>query len=198
MALIKTIDITPGGTTPTIYVSQDDVGRTITVAVTDGTDWYDLTDKTVKLQGTKPSGLGYSVNGTVNGHQVTFTTTKAMTDEYGKIASEIVVTSGQTVIGSCNCILSVEKNPHPDWTPDGSIEDIIPEAQQILINLQTANAEADANIATMASLKNAAEAAADEAEAAADRAESVFSIAGNVAFAINPDKSVTVTFTEEE
>lgn len=42
-----------------------------------------------------------------------------------------------------------------------------------------------------------AAASADEAEAAADRAESVFSIAGNVAFAINPDRSVTVTFTEE-
>lgn len=44
----------------------------------------------------------------------------------------------------------------------------------------------------------AAEASASEADAAADRAESVFSIAGDVAFAINPDTSVTVTFTEEE
>ena len=44
----------------------------------------------------------------------------------------------------------------------------------------------------------AAAASADEANAAADRAESVFSIAGNVAIAINPDTSVTATFTEEE
>lgn len=135
----RNINITPGGTTPVIHVSQNDVGRTIILNITDGNDWYDLTGCTVKLQGTKPSGLGYTVAGTVNGHTVTIITTKQMTDEYGNIASELNVTKNDLAIGTANLILAVERDPHPEHTTDGSVEELIP---TITLLMETAEAYA--------------------------------------------------------
>ena len=97
MPQIKNIDITPGGATPVLYVSQNDVGRSVTVNIKDGAGYYDLTGCSVVLAGTKPSGLGYTVSCTVNGHQVTIETTKQMTDEEGSIASEFKITSGDGI-----------------------------------------------------------------------------------------------------
>lgn len=139
MAETRNINITPGGTTPVIHVSQNDVGRSITMNVTDGDGWYDLTGSTVKLQGIKPSGLGYTVEGTVSGHTVTVVTTKQMTDEHGNIASELKVTKNNTVIGTANIILAVERDPHPDHTTDGSLDEIIP---TITLIMETAEAYA--------------------------------------------------------
>ena len=139
MAETRNINITPGGTTPVIHVSQNDVGRSITMNVTDGDGWYDLTGSTVKLQGIKPSGLGYTVEGTVSGHTVTIVTTKQMTDEHGNIASELKVTKNNTVIGTANIILAVERDPHPDHTTDGSLDEIIP---TITLLMETAEAYA--------------------------------------------------------
>lgn len=139
MAETRNINITPGGTTPVIHVSQNDVGRSIAMNVTDGDGWYDLTGSTVKLQGIKPSGLGYTVEGTVSGHTVTIVTTKQMTDEHGNIASELKVTKNNTVIGTANIILAVERDPHPDHTTDGSLDEIIP---TITLIMETAEAYA--------------------------------------------------------
>lgn len=135
----RNVNITPGGTTPVIHVSQNDVGRSVTINVTDGDGWYDLTGSTVKLQGIKPSGLGYTVEGTVSGHTVTIVTTKQMTDEHGNIASELKVTKNNTVIGTANIILAVERDPHPDHTTDGSLDEIIP---TITLIMETAEAYA--------------------------------------------------------
>lgn len=135
----RNVNITPGGQPPIIHVSQNDVGRTITLNVTDGTGWYDLTGCTVVLAGIKPSGLGFTVNGTVSGHTATIVTTKQMTDEYGNIACELKVTAGTTKIGTANMILAVEKDPHPEHTTDGSVEELIP---TITLLMETAEAYA--------------------------------------------------------
>ena len=142
MAQIKNVDITPGGIqSQVINVSQDDVGREVVINVKDGSGQYDLTGCSVKLAGLKPSGLGFSVDGAVDGHKVTITTTKQMTDEYGQIACELQIIDGDdNKIGTANMILAVEKNPHPDHTTDGSIDELIPE---ITILVERAEAAAE-------------------------------------------------------
>lgn len=137
----RNVNITPGGTTPVIHVSQNDVGRSVTINVTDGDGWYDLTGSTVKLQGIKPSGLGYTVEGTVSGHSVTIVTTKQMTDEHGNIASELKVTKNNTVIGTANIILAVERDPHPDSTTDGSADELISELTILVERVEAAVAK---------------------------------------------------------
>ena len=141
MAQIKTLDITPAKIQmPVIEVSQFDIGRDVIIHMKDGSDWYDLTGLTVKLQGTKPSGFGYSVTGTVDGHDVTFTTIYDMTSESGFILSEVSIIDGTNVIGSQNVMLHVKASPRPPEIVDGSPETILPEMRE-LVNRAEAAAE---------------------------------------------------------
>ena len=193
------VDITPGyEQSKIIYVSQYDVGREFKINLTDGTDGYTIPAQTVaKIAGTKPSGLGFQVQGTISGSQITFTTTSGMTDEAGRIPVEISLTKGTTIIGSKNLYLDVEEAPHRPDTPDGSKEFTIPELTLILQELTAANEEADENIAEMVQLKNRAEEAAEDAEHSAEIAAQVFSVVGNASFAVAQDGGVSMIFTEE-
>lgn len=144
MPQTKNINITPGQMpTQVIHVSQNDVGREIILNIKDAEGWYDLTGCTVSLAGLKPSGLGYTVAGTVSGHQVTIVTTKQMTDEYGSIASELKIASGNNIIGTANIILAVERDPHPDHTTDGSVDTLIPEITILVERVEAAVAKAE-------------------------------------------------------
>lgn len=125
------IDLTPNASyTETISVSQDDVGREMVIDLyKDGTAYTPTSGTVITMQGTKPSGLGYSITGTASGSSVTFLTTAAMTQEFGRFASELVLTNGTTVIGTANFWLFCEKNPHPANSTDGTLE-TIPELTQ--------------------------------------------------------------------
>ena len=118
------IDLTPNASyTETVSVSQDDVGREIAIDLyQDGAAYTIPSGTTITMQGTKPSGLGYTITGTNGTTSVTFLTTAAMTQEAGRFASELVLTNGSTVIGTANFVTFVEKNPHPAETIDGTQE----------------------------------------------------------------------------
>lgn len=121
------ISYTPGiGLKQKINVSQDDVGREITIELYEGFLAYSPPSGTTAIMhGTKPSGLGFSVNGTISGSVISFVTTAAMTSESGRIDAEVVLSSGETVIGTANFLLCVEKSPHPSGTVDGTTDDVI-------------------------------------------------------------------------
>ena len=136
------IDLTPNASyTETVSVSQDDVGREVVVDLyLDGTAYTPTTGTTITMQGTKPSGLGYTITGTASGSTVTFLTTEEMTQEAGWFASEIVLTNGTTIIGSANFALFVEKNPHPEGTIDGTGETM----QSLTVRMDALEDEVDA------------------------------------------------------
>lgn len=192
------VDVTPGyEQSKIIYVSQYDVGREFKINLTDGTDGYTIPAGAVaKIKGTKPSTLGFTVQGTISGSSVTFTTTSGMTDETGRIPVEISLTKDSTILGSKNFYLEVEEATHHPYTPDGSKEFTIPELTLILEALRVASARAESQIEAM---EGYAEAAADSAEAAAhsaDLAAQVFEVVGNVSFAVAQDGGVSMIFTE--
>ena len=193
------VDITPGyEQSKIIYVSQYDVGREFKINLTDGTGGYTIpTGAVAKIKGTKPSTLGFTLQGTISGSSVTFTTTSEMTDEAGRIPVEISLTKDSTILGTKNFYLEVEEATHHPETPDGSREFTIPELTLILEELTAANAEADENIAVMGQLKNAAESAAESAAGSAEAAASVFAVVGNVAFSVLSNGQVRETWTEE-
>ena len=135
----KTVDITPMKITlPVIEMSQYDLGREVIIHMKDGSDWFDLTGYTAKLQGTKPSGFGYTVNGVVDGHDITFASNYDMTSEAGFIPSEVRLTKDGVSLGSLNLILHVEKTPHDVTTTDGSPETIIPEMTELVERAEAA------------------------------------------------------------
>lgn len=127
MAQSKTVNLIPNDSLPHVNISQNDVGREIVFNLVEGSAAYEIpSGATVKLQGTKPSGFGYSLDGSYDGSEVTIVTDATMSDEWGRIPSELVITSGDTVIGTTNLLLVVEKSPHPDGTTDGQAEAVIP------------------------------------------------------------------------
>ena len=127
------VNIKPKSYLPEFHVSQNDVGRTLTAhLVSDDGDITIPAGATVTMAGTKPSGLGYTVAGTVDGSDVSFNTDAVMTDEPGRIVSEIRIVQGDTLIGTTNVVLSVEPNPHPDDTTDGQRKPLVNELTAIL------------------------------------------------------------------
>lgn len=192
------VDVTPGyEQSKIIYVSQYDVGREFKINITDGTDGYTIpTGAVAKIRGTKPSTLGFTVQGTISGSSVTFTTTAEMTDEAGRIPVEINLTKSGMILGTKNFYLEVEEATHHPYTADGSREFTIPELTLILEALTVASARAESQIEAM---EGYAEAAADSAAAAAhsaDLAAQVFSVVGDVSFAVAQDGGVSMIFTE--
>lgn len=89
--------------------------------------------------------------------------------------------------------LDEQLGPTPD--PYASYLDA---ARALYGQMQTEESMAAEHRAAAYRSEQAAAQSAAEAEAAADRAEATFSVAGSVVFAVNPDTSVTATFTEEE
>lgn len=125
--MVSKIDLTPGvGIKQRISVSQYDVGRVIAVNLFDGYKPYaPPTSATAVIHGTKPSGLGFTVTGTINGTVASFTTTAEMTAESGYMDAEIQITAGGAIIGMANFIFYVEKSPHPTGTVDGTTADVV-------------------------------------------------------------------------
>lgn len=144
MPQTRNVEITPGKGEPVVInVSQGDIGREITLNLKDGSGWFDLTGCTAKLAGIKPSGLGFTVDGVVSGHAVTITTVKLMTAEYGHIACELKITKTGITIGTANMILAVEKDPHPESTTDGNVDELIPEITILVERIEAAVAKAE-------------------------------------------------------
>ena len=115
------INLIPNGAIKRVNVSQGDIGRTLTFNLFNDSLAYTIpVGATVKIQGTKPSGFGFSETCTVSGNTVTIDTTEAMTDEFGYIDTELQISSSGNVIGTSNFVLVVEKNPHPANTTDGT------------------------------------------------------------------------------
>lgn len=184
MAQTKNISITPAsGIMQKLYVSQNDVGRTVLLNVTDGAGYYDLTGLTAKLVGTKPSGLGFTVEGEIDGHTVEIVTTKQMTDEHGNIPTELrLEDDNDNVIGSANFILAVERDPHPDdTTVDGSVDTLIPELKLLVERAEAASATSIESAAAAAQDADDAEASATQAASSANTAAQAATAAGNAA-----------------
>lgn len=139
MIQTKTVDITPMKITlPVIEMSQYDLGREVIIHMKDGSDWFDLTGYTAKLQGTKPSGFGYTVDGVVDGHDITFASSYDMTSEAGFIPSEVRLTKDGVSLGSLNVMLHVEKTPHDVNVTDGSPETIVSEITELVERAEAA------------------------------------------------------------
>ena len=118
-----TVNLIPNLSAPAVAcVSQYDVGRTLVFRVYNGVTSADLTGTTAVAVGTKKSGLGFSVTGTISGNTVTFNSTLEMTQESGMIPSEIRFSKTGEDIGTANFTLAVEPSPHLDGTTDGTQE----------------------------------------------------------------------------
>ena len=172
--------MTPDTILPYLKLSQYDAGREISFVMKDGSEEYTVpSGATVKLEGTKPSGFGFTITCTVDGSTATAVTTEGMTDEWGTVVAELVVRQGNNRIGSSNVRFDIERSPHPEGTTDGSAEQIIPALTLLLRQIEEDLDDAEADIETMTQLKTATETAAgNEAGAEAAQARATEIVAG--------------------
>ena len=131
----QTIDVnmTPGLLMPTIYYSQGDIGREFKINISSSDGTAIPAGATVKMQATKPSGLGFSVSGTLSNGVATFTTTETMTNEAGRVPAELVLEANGDRIGTANFYWQGEKDPHPQGTVDGDLDDVMPKYMTVTV-----------------------------------------------------------------
>lgn len=150
------LNLVPSGTTPIIYLKQNDTTpRTFSISVYDGADEVDLTAYTVTLQGTKPSGLGFSgKSGVVSedaANIITFNADEDFTSEAGNIPAELYLVSGGA-IRSASLKFVVSKAAHDDGTLDGNTEQVVSDMKNYYDKAASAAAAAVATAALMAAM----------------------------------------------
>lgn len=105
-----------------IGISQYDAGVPLQFNVYDGATAASFpVGTTVKIQGVRPSGVGFNIDCTLTDNVVTVDTTTDMTGEAGKFPVEIRFESSGVDVGTVNFIFLIEKAPHPDGTIDADI-----------------------------------------------------------------------------
>ena len=133
-----TLNMIPNAGTPVVVnLSQGDIGRVLTFKLVEGYD-PNITIATdasaITIEGTKPSGLGFSEACTAtSGNTITVSTTEAMTQESGMIPAEVRFVAGTKDLGTANIIFAIEESPHPADTTDGTQETM----QNLEARLQT-------------------------------------------------------------
>ena len=131
------LDIVPGDFLQVLRFSQGDIGREFKINLVN----YDIpAGATVKLQGTKPSGFGFTITntGSITNNAITLASTSEMTSESGKFPAEVHIEKDGVKLGTANLYISVEKNPHPNGTTDGNAEEIIPELTLLVERVEAA------------------------------------------------------------
>lgn len=129
------VSIIPQSYLPEIKVSEnDDSLRVIRVSIIDenGEAYQIPSGVTATFAGTKPSGLGFTVPCTIDGSAVQFVMEDTVCNEAGRFPAEIRLINGEARIGTCNVLMSVEPNPHPDDTTDGDREPLVNEITALL------------------------------------------------------------------
>lgn len=189
------VSIIPQSYLPEIKVSENDNSlRAIRVSIIDenGEAYQIPSGVTATFAGTKPSGLGFTVPCTIDGSAVQFTMENTVCNEQGRFPAEIRFINGEARIGTCNVLLNVEPNPHPDDTTDGDREPLVNEITALLqqITEQADRVEADADRA-----QQAAEDAA-QSEAKAEQAKQEWENMSATATTLPSGSSATASYSE--
>lgn len=138
------LNLVPGGFQPVFNASQGDIGREAAVTIYNGAAAYSIpSEATVKIEATKPSGLGFSVDCSFDGSVVSIETTETMTNEWGRFPAELVITQSGDVLGTANFVFNVEKSPHPEGTTDGDAETLVPQLTALVERIEESNAKVE-------------------------------------------------------
>lgn len=105
-----------------IGISQYDTGVPLKFIIYDGATAASFpAGTTAKIQGVRPSGVGFNESCTLADNVVTVNSSTDMTGEAGKFPVEIRFESSGVDVGTVNFIFLIEKAPHPDGTVDADI-----------------------------------------------------------------------------
>lgn len=156
------LNLIPGACSPEVHLSQYDKGRVVPFKLADGKSAYDVpAGSAIVVKATKPSGLGFIVPVSFDGDTAIMTITETMSNEYGRFPAELSITNGDTLIGTANFVMNVEKSPHPEGTVDGDAETLLPELRLLVNEIRESNAKVESMTASATSLPSGSEPTAE-------------------------------------
>ena len=129
----KDLNMISGGVRSYVNVSQYDVGSEIKFALYNNSSAFTPpAGTTVRVEGRKPDGNGFSYSASLSDNVVTVTVTDQMTVLSGEVLCELRLTKDSVDIGTANFILAVEEAPINSDIPisDTEIPAIIELARQ--------------------------------------------------------------------
>ena len=135
----KDINMISGGVRSYVNVSQYDVGSEIKFALYNNSSTFTPpAGTTVRVEGRKPDGNGFSYSASLSDNVVTVTVTDQMTVLSGEVLCELRLTKDSVDIGTANFILAVEEAPINSDIPisDTEIPAIIELARQEQYNAE--------------------------------------------------------------
>ena len=131
------VNLRPSDGVPAVRLNQYDTGVTLLFTVMDGESPADFdSGTTVTIQGTRPSGTGYSLAATLDGNFVTVDSTIEMTREYGDSVCELRFASNGVDVGTGNFKIGVEKAAFANDTIDENVNHWNQLAQQVRYQLR--------------------------------------------------------------
>lgn len=190
------LNMVPGGMPVRVPVSQWDKGsRDITFTLYAGATLFEIpSGAAVRIDGRKEDGTCFTYNTPGSGSTATVTLTEQMTACPGQTECQIVITSGEKVIGSANFILAVEKDPLP-----ANADLSATELSVLRIGIEAAVSMAASATESAATATNKAKAAASSATKAANSATAAASSESNAAASeTNAASSATAAATSAE
>lgn len=123
-----------------VGLSQYDAGVPMKFYIYDGATAASFpSGTTAKIQGVRPSGVGFNESCTLTDNVVTVDSSTDMTGEAGKFPVEIRFTASGVDVGTVNFTFLIEKAPHPDGTVDADIT----RQQEVLDKLEELEAEVE-------------------------------------------------------
>lgn len=119
----KDINMISGGVRSYVNVSQYDVGSEIKFALYNNSSAFTPpAGTTVRVEGRKPDGNGFSYSASLSDNVVTITVTDQMTVLSGEVLCELRLTKDSVDIGTANFILAVEEAPINSNVPISNTE----------------------------------------------------------------------------
>lgn len=152
------INISPGGASDTVRVSQYDTNYPIIFSVYDGIQKAVIPRGiTGVMRGTRKDGMGFSYPCTVSGAVVKAVIDTAMTALDGRAEAEVVLFEGYSVFGTANFNVDVEKSPYPNGVIDAGVEECHNLAEQIRQTEQIVNQAVEQTMQNAGRAQEAAE-----------------------------------------
>ena len=141
MAQTLLIDTTPGFRMPTLFLSQDDIGREFSIDLRSRFGDSLPASPTIKIEATKPSGFGFSVAAdSISNSVATFTTIETMTNEAGRFLAELSIEKNSVLLFTAKFYIECVQRAHPDGTTDGDAQSVIPTLTVLVQRIEAAAA----------------------------------------------------------
>ena len=193
------LDMTPGGVTPVVHLSQYDEAFQLEFTLYSRSGELDIpSGATAMIEGTKLDGKAYSANATISGNVVTVAGDVQISAVAGNNPFQIVLKSGNSTVGSANFTISVEHAAMDYDTVSDSklaqIQDVTATAAQLTAAAENVTDGVETFEALAESVSDMLADITDDTLSVTDKAADAAAVGNALAAEIAPKYSTSATY----